>query len=51
MHSLVRENKIEELENWQAHLAKTDYNDENLFHSSAYDGNEETAYLPDISKE
>ena len=48
MHSLVRENKIDELENWKAHLAKTDENKENLFHSAAYDGNEETcAYLFD----
>jgi len=36
MHSLVRENKIAELENWKAHLAKTDENKENLFHSAAY---------------
>ena len=35
-HSLVRENKIAELENWKAHLAKTDENEENLFHSAAY---------------
>jgi len=48
MHSLVRENKIAELENWKAHLAKTDENKENLFHSAAYGGNEETwTYLFD----
>ena len=36
MHSLVLENKTAELENWKAHLAKTDENKENLFHSAAY---------------
>jgi hypothetical protein len=36
MHSLVRENNIAELENWKEHLAKTDENQENLFHSAAY---------------
>jgi hypothetical protein len=36
MHSFVREKKIDELENWKAHLAKTDENEENLFHSAAY---------------
>ncbi len=42
MHSLVRENNIAELENYKEHLAKTDENQENLFHSAAYGGNEET---------
>ncbi len=32
----MRENNIAELENWKAHLAKTDENKENLFHSAAY---------------
>jgi hypothetical protein len=36
MHSLVQENKIAELENFKAHLAETDENKENLFHSAAY---------------
>ena len=40
MHSLVRENKIAELENYKEHFAKTeekaDENNENLFHSAAY---------------
>ena len=36
MHSLVRENKIAELENYKEHLAETDENNENLFHSAAY---------------
>ena len=35
MTSLVRENNIAELENFKAHLAKTE-NKENLFHSAAY---------------
>jgi len=44
----VRENKIAELENWKAHLAKTDYYEGNLFHSAAFGGNEETwTYLFD----
>ena len=48
MHSLVRDNKIAELENCKAHLAKTDGNGDNLFHSAAYGGNEETCtYLFD----
>ncbi len=48
MHSLVRENNIAELESCKAHLAKTDENQENLFHSAAYGGNEETCtYLFD----
>jgi hypothetical protein len=48
MHSLVRENKIAELENYKEHLAKTDEHQENLFHSAAYGGNEETCtYLFD----
>ena len=48
MHSLVRENKIAELENYKEHLAKTDENRENLFHSAAYGGNEESCtYLFD----
>jgi ankyrin repeat protein len=48
MHSLVRENKIAELENFKAHLAETDENKENLFHSAAYSGREETCtYLFD----
>ena len=34
MQSLVIENKIAELENWKAHLAKTDENKANLFHSA-----------------
>ena len=36
MHSLVRENKIAELEICKEHLAKTDEYEENLFHSAAY---------------
>ncbi len=36
MRSLVLENKIAELENYKEHLAKTDENKENLFHSAAY---------------
>jgi ankyrin repeat protein len=36
MHSLVRENKIDELENYKQHFEKTDENKENLFHSAAY---------------
>jgi len=36
MHSLVRENKIAELENYKEHLAKIDEYGENLFHSAAY---------------
>jgi len=52
MHSLVRENKIAELENYKEHFAKTeekaDENNENLFHSAAYSGNKETwTYLFD----
>ena len=48
MHSLVRENNIAELENFKAHLAETDENKENLFHSAAYSGREETCtYLFD----
>jgi len=48
MHSLVRENNIAELENNKEHLAKTDENQENLFHSAAFGGNEETwTYLFD----
>ena len=48
MHSLVRENNIAELENYKEHLAKTDENQENLFHSAAFGGNEETlTYLFD----
>jgi ankyrin repeat protein len=48
MHSLVRKNNIAELESCKAHLAKTDENQENLFHSAAYGGNEETCtYLFD----
>jgi ankyrin repeat protein len=42
MHSLVRENKIAELENFKEHFAKTDENQENLFHSAAYSGDEKT---------
>ena len=36
MHSLVRENKIAELEICKEHLAKTDEYEENLFYSAAY---------------
>jgi hypothetical protein len=36
MHSLLRENNIAELENYKEHLAKTDGNQENLFHSAAF---------------
>ena len=51
MHSLVRGSEIAELKDYKKHLAGIDQNQENLFHSAAFSGNEETCtYLFDNGK-